>query len=981
MKILLLALVCWIILIFAFGIFLFRDFSWFVLQRAVPFVRRKETFPRLKLVRPTLPKQFIDWGEYVTTWFAVLLVAIFSFLAYKMVGAIVAHLLSGDLISFFRIMRGVYTIESDIQNPLSLNHLLSGLVLTPLLQFGMCYLIYEGIKFFMLLINRKYRTAVFYWNDLLYFGFCAVGFILFLEILMYSQAISFASSMANSLNLIMAKLSNVCYFLAIAHAYLLKSKSYEKVLPEYLILEGLEAKVVYNPLLTLSVTFIIGIILNVPLYMGMQFSSNNWVLIISLGASSAIFFWIYKAFLSKGYNYVGSVMFLETQLPLEGQVSFVPLRRKGLLLIPGIALTALLILKAKLFFFLLFYLLVLSSALIITHILLHLIGLLISVIYTIIVLKQNPPPITSKALFNYLIGAGKYIGLSISLSIMIMACVFTFMSFFPKNYVKNIDKDYIAAVLDDENTPIYLQVKGNNDCIVIDYDKVSPFLLKCLYIQEDRGFLNQNDWFFNPSNWHGLSTSSLYRMATGVGGGSNLNMQLIKNEAFEKGFPQDFQRKLAEALTSYQLSSQLPVEEIVIQYLNKVSMHGGKGQSGVMMASLSAFNLPLSQLNELEQLYLVGSLPHGGSLPTKNGRILYKDVNSHAEGIKDMLVSKASLWYSEGLLSKKEFNKLKKPELRFAEVDYSVGGFTSTREFVKKQITNDNATPKTYRTYLSQQNQARMQNALNRFDSQFSHSQKKAGCELYSAAIVVDVESGNIIGHYGSNGVSDMVQFGSGYPMASLIKPFVFLELLEMGFSPDVSLYDGKIGNHDVVNNVTTTFSMQSLGMDEILSQSLNAPFCNLWQITPALPLFNRMEGRFAGMNISKDSQLNLDDSKRKGEHEMNYALGSRNMTLFDMAQLYQTLFNHGKYVQLSAIKSSYNPYSGLEEDIDQEQKQVYKSKNADRVKKALSYTLEDGTGRSLKKYLQKNKRLYIKTGTSDKAKHGYTVICDGKPW
>lgn len=58
------------------------------------------------------------------------------------------------------------------------------------------------------------------------------------------------------------------------------------------------------------------------------------------------------------------------------------------------------------------------------------------------------------------------------------------------------------------------------------------------------------------------------------GGGSNLNMQLIKNSA--NVISQDVQRKIAESLAAYQLSVQTSDTAIITAYLNEVSMAGGK---------------------------------------------------------------------------------------------------------------------------------------------------------------------------------------------------------------------------------------------------------------------------------------------------------------------------------------------------------------------------------------------------------------------
>lgn len=116
--------------------------------------------------------------------------------------------------------------------------------------------------------------------------------------------------------------------------------------------------------------------------------------------------------------------------------------------------------------------------------------------------------------------------------------------------------------------------------------------------------------------------------------------------------------------------------------------------------------------------------------------------------------------------------------------------------------------------------------------------------------------------------------------------------------------------------------------LNEILGKSPNAPMVNIRQITDPLTLFNGVEEHFAEMNISTDNFLHFDNAQRKTEHILNYPLGSRNMTLFEIAQVYQTLFNGGQYLELSVINSSYDPYKNTMHHFKQRKGQVYNPNN-----------------------------------------------------
>jgi membrane peptidoglycan carboxypeptidase len=103
-------------------------------------------------------------------------------------------------------------------------------------------------------------------------------------------------------------------------------------------------------------------------------------------------------------------------------------------------------------------------------------------------------------------------------------------------------------------------------------------------------------------------------------------------------------------------------------------------------------------------------------------------------------------------------------------------------------------------------------------------------------------------------------------------------------------------------------------------------------------------------------------------------------MTLYDVGQAYQTLFNNGEYKSLSIFNSSFNPYALDMLNFDKKATQVYSKANAYHIQGALKTVLEPGgTGYSLNKYLPNNVQFMGKTGTTDEYRHGYSVLSDGK--
>lgn len=966
-MILILALLCFGVLFVVLCKYLLKDFTKFIWQKT------KATFD--------FPKSFVDLGEYVVTIVFVLALSFSGVLFYKFGTAFFAYLISGDLVSFFVMLRGVFSVERELQHPFAWQHIFS-LIVSPALQFATFYLLYRSIRTFMFYINRTYGNT-YSESDILYFGFIAsIGFIL-IEIAFFSQNIPFFSGLAHFCYLALSKLAAILYYLAVAHIQLLKNEQYKTNLPTYVHLGKFESKIIFSPIRVSLVTYLLGLALYFPFHSGAQFLEDNIAVFAILVALSVIFSFVLRTFLSGGFNYLGVVMLAESPAHLTENEKIFEARTEKRILFSIVAIGLFFfILKLKLFFAIIFLLAFALLIYVVAHILSYFIGLGISFARAGIK-KYESQEISGAAIGKYLLTTTKAARQAVTSMFGFIFFVFALFSFFPKKFdYKN--KDYVHSVFDATGNPLYIEQIDSNGCVPISYSQIPDFLFKCLSAQEDRCFTRQSNFFPadfpKTSNWHGLSFASVYRFFFRGGGGSNLNMQLFKNKAQVKS--QDIQRKLVESLAAYQLSVQTSDTIILTAYLNTISMTGGINQSGVMQGSLYTFGLPVSELNPLEIMYLVSTLKRSSTFRTKNDKIVsYTDAVAYKEEIAETLLERAKAWQGQGLITKREYNSLRGQELRFTNKKYKTICKATTNQFLLKQMRDSKMQGFTYESSMTFSNEQRILNAVRKFETKFQNVKRVNGCDLYSAAIVVDVKTGNVIGHYGGEGVTDLTQFENGNPVGSVIKPFLFLELLETGFKfNDVQLYDGQIRGKRTPNNYSGRYSNKYVGINEILGKSLNAPVVNIREVTDPLTLFGNVEGHFSEMGISKDSYLDLNNHKRKTEHEINYPLGSRNMTLFEIAQAYQTLFNRGKYLELSAFSSAYDPLTGKTQKTNQKEQQIYSETNADLIAHALTNAMQaGGTGTPIKNLLPQDVTFYAKTGTSDKSRHGYTVLCDGE--
>ncbi len=960
-----LAFAGWLLLLGALC-FILRDFMRFIFRKT--FTSKRD-------------RSFIDFGEYGTTWFGVIVMALAGFVFYKFSTAFVSYLLSDDLISFFRMMRGVFTVNSDVQHPFMISHLGAGLLGQTLLQFLACFVIYRGLRSFMSYVNEKYDSPTYTEGDVLYFGFFAIILFMALEIFSYSQQMPRISGTVHLLYLAMANTGLICYFFAVSHLHLMMRRRYRRSLPRYVKFSQRVKRILVRPVITIGFTWCIGIILHVPMYLGTQFLENNWMVVLFALLSVLLFYWVVRKVLASGFNYFGAIMFFDSGEALSEPMNKDGMWRNTRFYYAAAALAGMLLLIRPGSFILLFFLLAITLfVFLLFHILMYGAGLLVSLIRSYI-RPEIETQIDRKTMSDYLKITAAGMGKSLVPAGVVTLFIFVFISIFPKKYDFSPDKNYVNTVVDAGRQPMLIGRFDGNPCTPASREDIPEFMIRCLQWQEDRDFSNQRSWLPKWSNWYGISMASFYRMISGTGGGSNLNMQLIKNEAFPGTFPRDFQRKYTEMLSAYQLSLRLTPDQIVTRYVNQVGMIGGIGHQGVVMAAYHAFDRSLTELNELEQLYLVSSLKRSNLFKAGERYIAYYEASYYADEIKRALLSEVRRWYEQGLLSAEEISTLEQQILRFRKESKSDAIAVTTREFLKRKMPDPEKTGYTYVTTLNHENQDRITAAVDKFEHHFRNNIKLNGYELYSAALVVDVATGKVLGHHGGRGVTDLSTLSGGSPVGSVIKPFILLELMEQGHEPDgLRLYDGKVKGRFTPNNYSRRYSNQDKDINEIISKSLNAPMVNVRLLEEPIGLFREVEKRFELQGISNDMFLDLEDAGKSGEYEVNYPLGSRNMKLFDIAQAYQTLLNDGVFEELRLYDKAFDPVKREHQVISQRARRIYSVNNANAVKEAMHHTmLPGGTGTHIKHLLPQGPRYYAKTGTSDEAKHGYTVLSDGQ--
>ncbi len=912
------------------------------------------------------------------TFTSMLVISVVTFLMYKIACSAWAYLYTGDIVEQLIYSRGVFSLEIATQSPFRIKSLLS-LLGTVSLQMAAGLFLYRSVGHMMRKLNQQLNSVAFNQESQLVFSFLGACLFIAIDVVFYAQNIAVVSQYANIILLVVAKMSMLSSLVCVIHWQLLKKPAYLEEIQQYLDQKSIWQSRLANPKWTLGFAFAFSLLSHIPAFLGLQFLQNNLVLFVLNGVVLFVFFVHgYKRIFRKILDVLSRIMLLP-EIGNSGLTPYWPrliLKKPFYIVLAVLALVAIWNQSSLIGFFMSIPLIV-SFAMLLGF--LGLVGILTIVFYALGYLADRKQ-FMDKSLFpdgNYLAKGGK-MGL-LSLMNTLKPVLWTvglyllLISAFPKSY-PDTDGKYSRSILSQEGEIFYQEISDEGFyAMPIGIGEIPPRFMESLKQQEDRGFSKQRSMLPNGSNWFGLSFAALRRFMSHGGGGSNLNMQLIKNEAYQGRRVQDVQRKFYELIAAFQLSLNMPSEQIMALYLNRVPMFGGRDFKGMYMASIEAFDLPPAKLNDVQSLLLIWSLKNSNSFRLPSGkRVLYTELYQYETQVKHILLERFELWEKQGLLDLAELRVISRQKLNLVGPNKEKLIEVSTREFLKGQYAQQVGV---IQTSLSADAQEAMETAVSQFALEFKDKLVRGEHVLSSGSVAVDVTTGKIIAHQSTGpSTTDLVNFGFGYPIGSLMKPPVILSMLESGLKvKDIKLFDGRMGN-PVVNNFSGKFSKRKVGVEKMLALSLNAPFNNIVELIDPKKVFEKNESIFKEMEISEDPAVNLEGRRNAVLNQINYPLGSRRMTPLDVAQVYQAIFNKGKWISLST--------EGVDGEFSMEDgrsRQVYQKENCEVIKKAMAATLRFGTGWRLKSRLPKNRNFYAKTGTTDNATHGWTVLSDGK--
>lgn len=228
----------------------------------------------------------------------------------------------------------------------------------------------------------------------------------------------------------------------------------------------------------------------------------------------------------------------------------------------------------------------------------------------------------------------------------------------------------------------------------VDYDELSPELVKALVSTEDVRFLQHSGIDFKA-----LTRAVVKRLVLqqkSAGGGSTLTQQLAKLLYTEHVASSSIQRmfqKPIEWVIAVRIERYYTKEEILTMYLNKYDF--GNNAIGIYTASSTYFGKEPIDLTTEEAATLIGMLKNSS---------LYNPVR-RPEITRDRRNVVLSQMNRSGCLDREVMDSLSATDivLNFHRVDHKLGLATYFREYLRNVMTAKRPDPKNYRGWQRQQ--------------------------------------------------------------------------------------------------------------------------------------------------------------------------------------------------------------------------------------------------------------------------------------
>lgn len=599
--------------------------------------------------------------------------------------------------------------------------------------------------------------------------------------------------------------------------------------------------------------------------------------------------------------------------------------------------------------------------------------------------------------------------------------IFSKIEDFSKGLRKNTETN-ITLGLDGEDEEDGFEKKvtyflDRNDKIIAQYSPQKHILIPLRRIPYfvSRGFLLVED-----NRFYKHSGINIIRLGLGIinniftlghsPGGSTISQQLAKI-LFTKQ-KKTIKRKVYELYCTFELEKRFTKNEILQIYLNSIYL--GHGIYGIANASQFYFGKSAAELTIAEAALLIGMnrSPENYS-PIKyreNAKRIQKVVLNqfHKEDYiskKDMVLEITRFWRNfdiYGAVGNQSFWK----------TDINASGYITEliRQILEKELTYEKITRGglIVKTTIDIEKQAIAEKVvLDQLkyikkkvkktveDKNIEIANKKNLDNIEAGLVSIDYRNAEVLVIVGGSGYSFANQFNRAIqayrPIGSSVKPFVYAEALNEGklgekdihpfsrFKDEIVTYTINGKKYEPKNYYYDHKYGDMVTMYDALKRSLN---------TISVKVLDQMEVSSVADLIRKAAFLNTRDEKKRVPEVLSLALGTCELSPFELATAYSIFANGGKPVYPKLIKKiydskgnvyydisrKYNPYFNDLYDHDlKEEKELIRPEIAYEIVQMMRSVFEDGGTGYWPAYITGfNVPAYAKSGTTEDYRDGW---------
>lgn len=486
-----------------------------------------------------------------------------------------------------------------------------------------------------------------------------------------------------------------------------------------------------------------------------------------------------------------------------------------------------------------------------------------------------------------------------------------------------------STVIYDKNGEVATEIVTNRTSGV-EADHIPEHVRDAVVAIEDHRFYEHNGF-----DLKGISRAFFKNLFAGriTGGGSTITQQLAKNALLSA--EKTYKRKLEELFLAVELEKTYEKDEILAMYLNQV--YFGSGAWGIGQASKKYFN------KEIEEVTISEAALLAGLLQSPSARDPYKHMDRAIER-RDVVLARMK---ENNFINEEEWQTAKGEEIRledgggsFIQRDFPYYVDAVLDEAIEKfGLSQEEILTRGYQihTNMDQEIQSTMEQVYG--NSSF-FPKGRGGKLVQSGAVILDAESGGVLGLVGGRGDYVFRGFNRATHLqaqpGSTLKPLAaFTPALENGYTVTSMLKDEQTtyGNYSPTN--PDGVYRGDVPMYETVEDSLNAS--TVW-------LLNAI-----GLEKGLDALTRFGIPLTEEDHYLGIALGGmhKGISPLQLAVAYSALANEGKREEGHLITKIVGPTGNVIAEHKGKTTKVTSKAVAREMTSMLLNVVESGTGQA----------------------------------